>query len=122
MSTTKFALVFKTRFRNFSPNQHKKLVGNFQFLHAEYNVLYLGPIFSQLLGRVIVLDYVLIYFPDQLNVGVMKYYYRKSKFSGKKAHPYTRVHPSVTRTFDCVQISLCPVEHGDSFEASHRAS
>ena len=25
-------------------------------------------------------------------------------------------------TFGSVQISLCPVEHGDSFETSHRAS
>ena len=45
-----------------------------------------------------------------------------SVIKGKDAYPYTRVQPTVTRTFSSVQISLCPVEHGDSFETSHRAS
>ena len=46
----------------------------------------------------------------------------KSKFRSKMEVIHIRFHSSVTRTSDTLQISLCPVEHGDGFDTSHRDS
>ena len=57
-----------------------------------------------------------------MSVVFLSYKTRSQPLVTKKGLSTHARPPYRDRTFVSVQISLCPVEHGDGFEASHRAS